>query len=603
MTVTQPPVVVQYRRALDEFRRAGERSPLLERMSELISLLDLTTALDSGLSRDEILDAALLVVMGEMQTTRGCVLVRSGGDAYDVVAARGLDAGAPARIEIGSLVGAVVDGDGVILRGDAIHGSALAALGLEALCPVVGRDHTRGGATASPVALLGLGPRAGGRPYGAEQSGYLLIAAAAAAAPIENSLIHDELRKVNQRLSVKVFQLHGLFDISRELTASFDEESITNLVTSTLMGHLMVSRCALYLPVAGGLGCVHERGLRTEGEPPVFPPADAARVLDVLQKPAAVADLPPGPIRQRLLATRMALAVPLGLGTQTEGLLAIGERLSGTPFTEEDGEFAHTLGRQATAALETVRLHRISLEKQRRDREMQLARDIQRSLFPQSWAPIEGFEIAAENRSYFEVGGDHYDVIPLEGGRVALAIADVSGKGTPASILMASVHASLRALAGTSSLPVLMTRLNRFLYDNTEANRFVTLFYGELDAPRRRFAYVNAGHVPPFHVRAGAVDRLQAGGPVLGLLDDAGFESAEVLLEPGDVLAMVTDGATEALSPDEEEFGDERVVAALATSHRAPAARALSHLLTTVEAWTGAVGCTDDLTALLLKAL
>ena len=602
MTATPPPVVFQYQRALDEFRRAGEASPLLKRMSELISLLDLTTTLNSGLSRDEVLQAALLIVMGELQATRACLLVRSAGGGYDVVAARGLDAGAPPRLDL-----ARFENNTVVHRGDAVHRAAMTTLGLEVLCPVVGRERTGQGAgadaPAGPLAILGLGPRAGGRAYGPEETGFLLSVAACAAAPVENGLVHAELQKVNQRLSVKVFQLHGLFDISRELTASFDEESITNLVTSTLMGHLMVSRCAIYLPVPGGLGCVHERGLRTEGEPPVFPPAEAAAVLDVLHKPAAVTDLPPGPIRLRLAATRMALAVPLGLGAQTEGLLAIGERLSGAPFTEEDGEFAQTLGRQATAALETVRLHRISLEKQRRDREMQLARDIQRSLFPHSWPAIAGFEVAAENRSYFEVGGDHYDVIPLDGGRVALAIADVSGKGTPASILMASVHASLRALAGTSTLPVLMTRLNRFLYDNTEANRYVTLFYGELDALRRRFEYVNAGHVPPFLMRAGGVvDRLHSGGPVLGLLDEVAFECGEVLLASGDVLAMVTDGATEALSPDEEEFGDERVVATLATSHRAPAPRALSHLLTTVEAWTGAMGCTDDLTALLLKA-
>jgi phosphoserine phosphatase RsbU/P len=602
VTVTHQPVVLQYQRALDAFRGAGEASSLLKRMSELVSLLDLTTTLNSGLPRGEVLDGALLIVMGELQATRGCLLVRSGGDAYDVAAARGLLAGAPARLEVARL-----EDDAIVVRGDSAD-SALSALGLEILCPVLRRDGSGAGpvagAPAGPVALLGLGARAGGRPYGEEEAGFLRSVAACAAAPIENGLIHDELQKVNQRLSVKVFQLHGLFDISRELTASFDEESITNLVTSTLMGHLMVSRCALYLAVPGGLGCVHERGLRTEGEAPVFPPAEAAAVLDALQKPTPVADLPPGPIRQRLLATRMVLAVPLGLGAQTEGLLAIGDRLSGAPFTEEDGEFAHTLGRQATAALETVRLHRIRLEKQRRDREMQLARDIQRSLFPQSWPPIAGFEVAAENRSYFEVGGDHYDVIPLDTGRVALAIADVSGKGTPASILMASVHASLRALAGTSTLPVLMSRLNRFLYDNTEANRYVTLFYGELDAARRRFEYVNAGHVPPFLVRAGGiVDRLRSGGPVLGLLDEVAFECGEVLLAPGDVLAMVTDGATEALSPDEEEFGDERVVAALATSHPAPAARALSHLLTTVEGWTGGGGCTDDLTALLLKAL
>ena len=597
MTVAHQPVVFQYQRALDDFRRAGEASPLLKRMSELISLLDLTTTLNSPLSRNDILDAALLIVMGELQASRGCFLVRGDGDDYDVVAWRGLAADAPRRIDVPRF------DDEVTARGSGPHQEALAALGLELLCAVGRRDRVRQGADG-PIALLGLGPRAGGRPYGEEERGFLLSVAACAAGPIENGLVHDELQKVNQRLSVKVFQLHGLFDISRELTASFDEESITNLVTSTLMGHFMVSRCALYLPVAGGLGCVHERGLRSEGEPPVFAAADAAPVLDVLQKPLPVASLPAGPIRQRLSATRMALAVPLGLGAKAEGLLAIGDRLTGAPFSEEDAEFAQTLGRQATAALETVRLHRISLEKQRRDREMQIAREIQRSLFPSHWPAIPGFEVAAENRSYFEVGGDHYDVIPLDGGRVALVVADVSGKGTPASILMASVHASLRALAGTSTVPVLMSRLNRFLYDNTEANRYVTLFYGELDPARRRFEYVNAGHVPPFHVgAAGRVDRLESGGPVLGLLDAAEFECGEVALAAGDTLVMVTDGATEALSPDEEEFGDDRVLAALATSQRAPAARALSHLLTTVEAWTGGAGCTDDLTALLLKAL
>jgi sigma-B regulation protein RsbU (phosphoserine phosphatase) len=115
---------------------------------------------------------------------------------------------------------------------------------------------------------------------------------------------------------------------------------------------------------------------------------------------------------------------------------------------------------------------------------------------------------------------------------------------------------------------------------------------------------VNAGHVPPFRVRAGGgADRLEEGGPVLGLLDEVAFECGEVDLASGDVLAMVTDGATEALSPDDEEFGDDRVLAALSASRRGPASRALSHLLTTVEAWTGGAGCTDDLTALLLKAL
>ena len=147
MTAAHQPVVSQYQRALDEFRGAGEASPLLKRMSELVSLLDLTTTLNSGLARDEILDGALLIVMGELQATRGCLLVRSGGDGYDVVAARGLEAGAPPRLDV-----ARFEDDTVVLRRDGVHDAALAALGLEVLCPVVRRDRAeQGGGRSAPV--------------------------------------------------------------------------------------------------------------------------------------------------------------------------------------------------------------------------------------------------------------------------------------------------------------------------------------------------------------------------------------------------------------------------------------------------------------------
>ena len=164
------------------------------------------------------------------------------------------------------------------------------------------------------------------------------------------------------------------------------------------------------------------------------------------------------------------------------------------------------------------------------------------------------------------MGGDCYDWINLGSVRLALLIADVSGKGTPASLLMASVHASMQALAGTAAPTKVIERLNGFLFLKTQANKYVTLFYGELDVASGRLAYVNAGHVPPYRVtRDGTVSRLLTGGLALGILDDVSYEAGEVKLEPGDVVAMVTDGVTEANSPDEREFGDERVCEALCT--------------------------------------
>jgi sigma-B regulation protein RsbU (phosphoserine phosphatase) len=183
-------------------------------------------------------------------------------------------------------------------------------------------------------------------------------------------------------------------------------------------------------------------------------------------------------------------------------------------------------------------------EKRRQDRELRIAREIQASLFPPKPPEVPGFDVAAVSRPGYEVGGDSYDWVPLDGGRLALVVADVSGKGAPASLLMASVHASVRALAGTTTPALLVERLNRFLCANTPTSRFVTLFYAELDPASRRLAYVNAGHVPPYRVaRDGAVSRLGGGGP----------------------------------------------------------AAVLQTLVAAVDGWVGAAGCQDDLTALILR--
>lgn len=588
--MSSPPVVFQYQLALDQFRREGREPPLLKRMSELISLLDLTSTLNSSLSNEEILDAALLIVMGELQAGRGVLLVRGEGGGYAVRAARGLPPGTPRAWPAGVLG----DEERVLLRGGERVPALLDECGLDVLCPVFKAGR--------PVAFIGLGPRAAGA-YGDEQAAFLRSVAACAATPIENGLIYHELKSLNQRLSVKVFQLHGLFDISRELTAAEDEGRVHNLLTSTLMGQLLVTRCALYLALPAGLCLVHERGLRGAGPEPLTG-AECAGLLAALHVARPVAELPPGALRERLLRQRLALVVPLTQGGSVRGFLALGERPSGQPFGEEDVDFAMTLGRQALAALDNVRLQRVRIEKERQDRELQIAREIQGSLFPQQRPERRGFDLAAASRSCYQVGGDLYDFVDLPDGRLALTIADVSGKGTPASILMASVHAWLHAAAGTLDPPALMQSLSGFLYRSTQANRYVTLFYAVLDTARQRLTYVNAGHIPPYLLRAdGRLERLEAGGPVLGLLPEVSFEAGVVTLTPGDIVAMVTDGATEAQSVDEEEFGDERVVAALRAAEGSSAQAVLERLMASVLAWTGRAGCTDDLTALVLRAV
>jgi sigma-B regulation protein RsbU (phosphoserine phosphatase) len=579
-------LVHPYRQALDQLRRDGRDRPLLERLSELVSLLDVATVLGSDLTGGQALDSTLQIVLREMGLERGALFVRDEGGELTLRASRDLPEGAPSTLGDPAPAEPTVlgPGDGAFDR----HGLAL-------LVPIRRRGRA--------MAVLGLGPREGGGSYEAEDLGFPRRVATCVAAAIESDLLHDELRRVHQKMSTNVFQLHNLFDINRELAEHLEEKAIYDLVTTSVMGHFLVSRCALYLFGTEGLSLVHQRGLPGESENAPVPADQARATVEGLVEAKAVAELPEGPLRRRLEKARLVLAVPLAAGPRVDGVLAIGERSSGVPFSAADREFALTLGLQTLAALENARLLRLRDEKLRQDRELQIAREIQHGLFPPRPPEVTGFEVAAESRSCREVGGDAYDWMDLGGGRLALVIADVSGKGTPASLLMASVHASVRALAGTAPPALVVERLNRFLFASTPANRFVTFFYAELDAPSRRLAYVNAGHVPPYRLaRDGTMSRLTAGGPALGLLDEASYETGEVQLQAGDVVAMVTDGVTEAYSPDEREFGDDRVCEVLRARSLDGAPGVLAGLLTAVVEWEGPAGCSDDLTALVLKA-
>jgi len=325
--------------------------------------------------------------------------------------------------------------------------------------------------------------------------------------------------------------------------------------------------------------------------------------LDDVPGPTAVTELPEGPLRRLLARARFVLAVPIAIRERAEGLLGIGERASGAAFTNEDHVFAQALARLTGNALENARLQRIRAEKQRHDRELQIAREIQTSLLPSHAPDLPGFDVAGLSRPCYEVGGDSYDWIELPGGNLALVVADVSGKGTPASLLMASVHAFARAVAGTAPPVEVIERLNRFLIASRRAGRFVTLFYAQLDPSSRRLSYVRAGHVPPYRLsRDGSLTRLEQGGPALGLLAEPAFEAGELTLQPGDVVAMVTDGVTEAVSPDDLEFGDEQVGNALRRLAGADAASVVAGLVATVDAWRDVATLGDDLTVLVLRA-
>jgi sigma-B regulation protein RsbU (phosphoserine phosphatase) len=576
-----PTADLGYQRALEDFRAGGLSVPEAAlRMSELISLLELATTVSSRLSGQEVLEAALLLVMGQLQCARGGVFVRQDDGSFRLQAARGMAGDGP-----------VAWPEAFWLREEGGPAAEIAdRLGVEVSCPVRKADRV--------IAVLAFGRRLGGRTFGPAEETFLRGVAACTAAPLENARAYEEVRRLNERLSLKVYRLQSLFELSRELTAASDAQDVLSVVTATLLGQLLAGRC-VFLAVSGGTATLlGSRGLGSAQGLEGALPLGAA----VGRDSCTVATLPAGPLRSGLAAARIGVLVPLWRADALEGLVALGDPAPGRRFSDEDLEFAGMLGRQALAALENLRLQKVRDEKQRQDRELQIARQIQQSLFPEACPRLPGFDLAAVVEPCEAVGGDYYDLIALPEGRWAVAVADVSGKGTPASILMASVHATLHALAGSLSPAAVLDRLNRFLLANTAASRYVTLVYGELDPGRKELRYVNAGHVPPVRLgAAGVVERLETGGPAPGLVEEAAYEVGCLRLQPGDVLALVTDGVTEALSPSEEELGGDGLVAVLRRARGRSAAETVAAVVEAVRSWTGPAGARDDLTAMAIR--
>jgi sigma-B regulation protein RsbU (phosphoserine phosphatase) len=279
--------------------------------------------------------------------------------------------------------------------------------------------------------------------------------------------------------------------------------------------------------------------------------------------------------------------------------------MRGSPYTKADLDFVTSLANLATISLENARLFREAIEKQRLEDELVIAREIQRGLLPLILPDIPHFGLSAVNISSKQVGGDYYDVVPLGGDRYMLAIGDVSGKGTPASLLMANLQATIRALISPdASLAELTGRVNDLLCDNTTSGRFITFFWGILDAARHSLRYVSGGHNPPYVLHAGGrIERLEAGGLILGVLKTTiPYDEGEAHFGPGDVLLMFTDGVSEAMNSKGEEFGEERLEKCLRSAAGDGAEAIVARVVEEVRRHSAEAPQSDDITLLVLKA-
>jgi len=235
--------------------------------------------------------------------------------------------------------------------------------------------------------------------------------------------------------------------------------------------------------------------------------------------------------------------------------------------------------------------------------DLEIAREIQKAMLPPGRFRAPGADVAGFSRPANTVGGDFYEILPLGDGRLVTAVGDVAGKGSPASLLMALLLAMMRTLTDERLEPAaLISRLNVQVCRQSPGNRFITLFYSVLDLASGELTYVNAGHTPPLLLRAGgAIERLQDGGVALGMFDRSQFEMGRVMLEPGDLLAIYSDGITEAENPNGLPFDEQGLETVLTAERRNNVAATCAAVVRAVERHTADTRLADDLTLLLLR--
>lgn len=429
----------------------------------------------------------------------------------------------------------------------------------------------------------------------------LEVAAEHIAFALDHALLHEESAR-------RALEKEVLLEVVKALSTPLELEEVLTAILQSLKQVVDFDGAAVYLvnKKSQVIECAAQVGY-PEGSEEAFglrvgvglvgwvaKTGESVIVTDVREDGRYVAARP---------STRSELAAPLVLNGRTIGVFNLeSDRLDS--YHEGQLELVRAFASQSAVAIERARLTRDLLERRRLEKELAIAREIQESFLPKQAPHIPGFDLAGIARAHDEVGGDYFDFISVSEGQLGLAIADVSGKGIPAALIMAGFRMSLLAeIRNNFAIRAIMRKVNSLLYESTDSDKFVTAFYGVLDVKSRVLTFANAGHNPPLLLRSdGSSEHLHDGGVALGVLPDAQYEERPQALRPGDVLVLYTDGVSEAMSPDGDQFGEERIQEFVLRLRDRSASEIVEGLVASVTEWCEGRS-SDDLTLLVLKVL
>jgi len=565
--------------------------------SDFLPLFEFSNVVNSSLDLDFILSTVLRTLMGKMLVARGMVFLKRDARLFQVITAKGIDTSVVEKtIEIDRLLRSLQIVS-KLTKNNTAWCDFLKHHQQSLIIPIFSQRRI--------VGYITLGERLSKSSYTATDKRLIQSLVGLSGAAIEKALIIDQVKEANRNLDRKIQELNTLFDLSKEFNVGLDEKKVVRLLTFALLGQIGVKKYALCLQDQNRLNIVESR---IEGKMNLV--SILSKFCD-LEHPATTQDLLKHKTYRfaaaQLIQIGITALVPMHIQHKTKGMILLGERLWGGIYSRADLEFLYSLGNLAIISIENAHLFKGALEKQRMEDELKIAREIQRGLLPEKIPSIPEFDIAALTISSKEVGGDYYDIITRQNGEYILAIGDVSGKGTPAALLMANVQAALRALAPHCiSISETTGQINDLTCANTRGgSKFITFFWGILDVKTYKFSFSNAGHNPPYLLRKnGSIEALEEGGLILGVFKTiTPYAESSVTFLPGDVLVMYTDGVSEAMNQNDDQFSEEKLEAILKESTHLSAKEIINRVQQALESHTRGTPQSDDITLLVLKAI
>ncbi|MFU8812736.1 MAG: PP2C family protein-serine/threonine phosphatase, partial [Balneolaceae bacterium] len=419
------------------------------------------------------------------------------------------------------------------------------------------------------------------------------------AASIANTTMVAELKQTNRRLDQRLHELNTLLDVAKEFNLLTDRQAIANAFKFTLMGQLFVRTFLLAYKDGEQMHLLASSNLNEK------PSESLLRTL--FESANDQGDLS-DELRQKvpfLHENGITVLSRVLLDSEPRAVIAVGKRGHQKPLTPSDLKFLDSLANLAVLSIQKTFFLEQQIEQQRMEEELNIAASIQQRLLPHPIPTIAGADLAAGSVSSRQVGGDYFDVVELPENRHLLAIGDVTGKGVPASLLMANLQSMLHTIAPLDlSLEKATGQINDQIFKNTPSDKFITFFWGILEPSTGTFKYVNAGHNPPLLLQHGQTDfkELTEGGLLLGAMQTmALYESASLQLHDGDLLVLYTDGVSEAFSPGgDEEYGEERLKEKITALRDRSAQEIFDGIVADVKEFTGGK-YSDDITLIVLK--